>query len=149
MSAARGLLLDTGVVYASPGAALRPEARAVVGACAADGIPVGYWTEDPHDERGRALVEETAWGVPVPAPLGSGTVGPDPELYRSVVEHFRVEARRIVYVDARSTHVRAAEAAGLRSILLVPDDPAAAFRKAVLQLGLPWSALPAQGRPGR
>jgi FMN phosphatase YigB (HAD superfamily) len=133
-------------MFQQPGVeAVRPEGMALVDQCIASGLRVGILTNELMDFHGRAWVEAQPWFASFPVLVDSTELGirkPKPEPYLVAIEQMGLEADDIVFIDDNPTYVRGGDDVGLRSILLEVKDPAGAFRRAVLQLGLPWSCLP-------
>jgi putative hydrolase of the HAD superfamily len=132
-------------MFQQPGVeAVRPEGLSVVEACMAAGLRVGILTNELMDFQGREWVESQSWFDYFPVLVDSSELGarkPDPQPYLVAIDQMGLPADEIVFVDDNPSYVRGGRAVGLRSILLDVRDPAGAFREAVLQLGLPWSAV--------
>jgi len=133
-------------MFQQPGIeAVRPEGLALVEACRAADIKVGILTNELMDFQGRDWVESQPWFPWFPVLVDSSELGarkPDRRPYEVAIEQMGMPADEIVFIDDNPTYVNGGVACGLRSVLLDVRDPAAAFREAAVELGLPASVIP-------
>ncbi len=123
---------------------VRHEGLALVQACRAAGLGVGILTNELMDFQGREWVEAQPWFDWFPVLVDSSELGarkPAPEPYLIAIEQMGLPAEEIVFIDDNPSYVEGGRRVGLRSILLDVRDPAAAYREAARELGLPAECI--------
>lgn len=145
LSVANGAPLDghptlMRAMFQTPGIdIIRPEARALIEQAHAHGYRLGILTNELMDFQGRTWVESQDWYPLFPVLVDSSEIGarkPDARPYLIAIEQMGMPADRIVFIDDNPTYVNGGLKAGLRSILLDVQDPAAAFNQAAALLGI-------------
>jgi putative hydrolase of the HAD superfamily len=122
---------------------VRPEARALLDAARAAGVPVAVLTNDLSAFHDASWVESQHLLTEVGALVDCSTLGflkPDPRAYRAGAEALGRDPENVIFLDDQPWNAAGARAVGMTAIDVDIADPAPAFRRACELAGLAEAA---------